>query len=394
MFENLVAQPNDKILALMNAFRADPRQDKIDLGVGVYRNADGQTPVMGAVKAAELRLWQDETTKTYTSMTGDAAFGSAMTKLMLGDAINNDRVASSATPGGTGAIRLALELVQMASPNATVWLSQPTWPNHPAILKYLKMPTRGYRYFDEETRGVDFDGMCADLEAVMPGDVVLLHGCCHNPTGANLSMTQWADVATLLIQSGALPLIDIAYQGFGDGLDADAAPLRLLAQSMPEVLVAASCSKSFGIYRDRAGLLMTITPGAAETSLAQENLAALNRMAYSFPPDHGTRLVGMILNDPALTAQWAAELETVRTDMLGLRQQLAHLLQDLTGSDRFAALAAHRGMFSLLKTTPEQVVRLRDEHGIYMVGDGRVNIAGLNAYTVPILAQALVACGV
>jgi aromatic-amino-acid transaminase len=299
-----------------------------------------------------------------------------------------------ATPGGTGAIRQALELIQLASPDATVWLSNPTWPNHPSIIRYLGMKMAEYRYFDDETRGVDFDGMKADLAGVKPGDIVLLHACCHNPTGANLTLPQWAEVADLLEKTGAIPFIDIAYQGFGDGLEADAAGLRLIASRLPELLIAASCSKNFGIYRERTGVLIAISPDAGMRAVVQGNLAFLNRQNFSFPPDHGARLVTMILNDPALRADWQAELEEVRLNMLSLRQQLADELRRLSGSDRFGFLAAHRGMFSRLGATPEQVERLRAEHGIYMVGDSRMNIAGLNAKTVPVLAKAIIDVGI
>lgn len=393
MFETLKPQPADKILALMAMFREDPRDTKIDLGVGVYKDATGLTPVMRAVKAAEKQLWDAENTKTYTGLAGEPAYHAAMAGLVLGAGYPADRLSAIATPGGTGAIRQALELIRLASPEATVWLPDPTWPNHASILAYLKMKSATYRYFDGETRAVDFSGMAEDLATVKAGDVVLLHGCCHNPTGANLNLTQWGEVADILSKRGAVPLIDIAYQGFGDGLDADAAGTRLIAERLPEVMIAASCSKNFGIYRERTGILMALT-APSQKAVTQGTLAFLNRQNYSFPPDHGARLVTMILTDDALRADWQAELEEVRLSMLGLREQLAGELRRLTGSDRFGFLAQHRGMFSRLGASPEQVERLRVEHGIYMVGDSRLNIAGLNAATVPILAQAIVDCGI
>ena len=235
MFTNLAPQPADKILQLVGMFRADPRSDKIDLGVGVYKDATGLTPVMRAVKAAEKSLWEAETTKSYTSLAGEPAFQAAMAALILGDAVASDRIAAAATPGGTGAIRQALDLVRMATPSATVWVSDPTWPNHLSILKYLGIKTRLYRYFDAESCGVDFRGLMADLAGAQAGDVVLLHGCCHNPTGANLTLPEWTEVARLLEKSGAVPLIDIAYQGFGDGLEPDAAGTRLIASRLPKL---------------------------------------------------------------------------------------------------------------------------------------------------------------
>jgi len=394
MFDHLTAQPKDKILMLMQMYKEDPRSDKIDLGVGVYKDASGTTPIMKAVKTAEQQLWQAETTKSYTGLAGDPGFLDAMADLVIGGAVSRDRIAAAATPGGTGAIRQALELVRLASPGATIWLSNPTWPNHPSIIRYLGLPIAEYRYFDNDSRAVDFDGMMQDIAKAKPGDVVLLHGCCHNPTGANLNLQQWAEVTDLLLKTGATPFIDIAYQGFGDGLEADAAGLRHLVAKVPEALVAASCSKNFGIYRERTGVLMAVSQAASGTAVAQANLAFLNRQNFSFPPDHGARLVTMILGDSALSETWANELEDVRQAMLGLRTQLATQLQNRSGSDRFGFLAQHRGMFSRLGATPDQVETLRKDFGIYMVGDSRMNIAGLNATTVPILAQAIVDAGI
>ncbi len=387
MFDALNPQPQDKILHLMQMLKDDPRADKIDLGVGVYKDATGLTPVMRAVKAAERHLWEAEKTKTYTGLAGDPAFNAAMVQLILGDGYT-DRAASVATPGGTGAIRQALELIKLASPTATVWLSNPTWPNHPSIIKYLGMPMAQYRYFDAASGGIDFAGLLADLDRVKAGDVVLLHGCCHNPTGANLDAAQWAQVADIMQARGAIPFIDLAYQGFGDGLDADAAPTRMIAAAFPEVIIAASCSKNFGIYRERTGVLIALSDPARRT-VTQGNLAFLNRQNYSFPPDHGARLVTMILADDALRADWMAELEEVRLNMLSLRQGLADALRLATNSDRFDFIAEHRGMFSRLGLTEPQVNTLREGHGIYMVADSRINIAGLNARTVPILASAI-----
>ena len=394
MLTNLQAQPEDKIMALMAAYRADTRENKIDLGVGVYKNAAGQTPVMRAIKAAEQQLWEAETTKSYTGLAGDPAYGRALSGLVLGDAVEAERLALAAQPGGTGAIHQAAELIKTANPDATVWLSAPTWPNHPAILRHVGLAMGEYRYFDNATRGVDFDGMMEDLKAAKAGDVVLLHGCCHNPTGANLTLPQWSELIALMQANGLIPLIDIAYQGFGDGLDKDAAATRLVAAAMPETLIAASCSKNFGIYRERTGLLMAISEKADQTALTQQNLTSLNRLNFSFPPDHGARLVTMILEDDALRADWMAELEEVRLGMLSLREQLASELRTRTGSDRFGFIAEHRGMFSRLGATPEQVAKMREDHGIYMVGDSRLNIAGLNQTTVPILAQAIAEAGV
>ena len=392
MFDALNPQPQDKILALIQMFKDDPRDGKIDLGVGVYKDATGNTPVMRAVKAAEQRLVEGQTTKAYTTLAGDPAFNAAACRMVLADAVGGDRVASVGTPGGTGAIRQAFELIRMASPKATVWLSNPTWPNHPSILKYLKMPMAEYRYFDASTGGVDFAGLLADLAGVRAGDVVLLHGCCHNPTGANLTLPEWQQLADLLEARGALPFVDLAYQGFGDGLEADCAPTRMIAARFPEVLIAASCSKNFGIYRERTGILIAVT-APARRAVVQANLAFLNRQNYSFPPDHGARVVTTILEDAGLAADWRAELEEIRLSMLGLRRSLADALRLATNSDRYDFIARHRGMFSRLGLSEAQVETLRLADGIYMVSDSRINIAGLNARSVPILAAAIAKLG-
>ncbi|MFI0395625.1 amino acid aminotransferase [Paracoccus jiaweipingae] len=394
MLSNLTPQPADKILELMGQYRADTRQGKIDLGVGVYKDATGHTPVMRAVKAAEKKIWESQDSKSYTALAGEADYRDALSGLILGDALDAGRVASAATVGGTGAVRQALELARMANPDVTVHVSNPTWPNHISIIKFMGLPLAEYRYFDAETRGVDFEGMKADIAKAKQGDLVLLHGCCHNPTGANLTLDQWAEVADLLEQTGAMPLIDLAYQGFGDGLEEDAAATRLIVSRIPETLIAASCSKNFGIYRERTGLLIAQGADGAARDLAQGSLAFLNRQTYSFPPDHGARIVATILNDAALAADWKAELEEVRQGMLKLREQLASELRNLSGSDRFDFIAQHRGMFSRLGTTPDKVQKLKDDFAIYMVGDSRLNIAGLNAETVPVLARAIIDAGI
>ena len=389
MFETLKEQAPDKIMLLAGLYRADERDTKIDLGVGVYKDAKGNTPIMRAVKTAEKQLWEQETTKKYVALIGDGGFHSTMADLVLGDAVARDRLAFAATPGGTGAIRQILELIKAASPEATIWMSNPTWPNHPAMIKNLGIPSQTYSYLDPQTQEVSFDTMMADLDGVKAGDVVLLHGCCHNPTGANLNKEQWGAVADLIEAKGAVPFIDIAYQGFGDGLSDDAYGTRLLAARFPEMLIAASCSKNFGVYRERTGLVIAISATPKATKLTQGMLSSLNRLNFSFPPDHGARLVTMVLSDDTLRTEWQTELEDVRTGMLKLRQQLADTLRQDTNSDRFDFVANHRGMFSRLGLTPEQVERLRTEYAIYMIGDSRFNVAGLNSTTVPVISKAI-----
>ncbi len=389
MLEALKPQPTDKIIELMGLYAADPRTDKIDLGVGVYKDADGKTPVMRAVKAAEARLLETQTTKSYVGLLGDLGFLDALRGVIFGDGAHTDRIVAAQTPGGTGAIRQLFELIRLGNPEARVFYSTPTWPNHPAILNYLGIPGRGYRYFDPATRAVDFEGMLADLAVLERGDVLVLHGCCHNPTGANLTLEQWRVLTNLLQKSGAVPMIDLAYQGFGDGLEADVAGLRYMAGQVPEMLLAASCSKNFGLYRDRVGAAFALTSAPNLTSVVRGNLAALNRLNYSFPPDHGAKVVEIILGDPALRADWMAELEGMRQTMLRLRRGLAEALRRSTNTDRFDFVDDHRGMFSLLGASPDQVQSLRKDYGIYMVGDSRVNVAGLPADRLDHLATAL-----
>ena len=394
MFNSLQQQPADKILALMQVYKEDPRENKIDLGVGVYKDASGQTPIMQSIKRAEHMLWETQDTKSYVGLTGTPEFSETMINLVLGDKFDKNLTASAATPGGTGAVRQAFELGKMANPNLRVFVSDPTWPNHLSILKYLGIPVEPYRYFDAKTRAVDFSSMMTDLENAKEGDLILLHGCCHNPTGANLKAPEWEAVIELLLKSGATPMIDIAYQGFGDGLEEDASGVRKLVSSVPETIIAASCSKNFGIYRERTGLLIVVSHDKDARDLNQSTLAFLNRQNFSFPPDHGARLVTMVLSDEELKRSWMEELEAVRTSMLSLRTQLATELEKLSGSNRFGFLADHRGMFSRLGASPEQVNELRENHAVYMVGDSRLNIAGLNSKTVPVLAKAIVDCGI
>ena len=394
MFNSLQQQPADKILALMQVYKEDPRENKIDLGVGVYKDASGQTPIMQSIKRAEHMLWETQDTKSYVGLTGTPEFSETMIDLVLGDKFDKNLTASAATPGGTGAVRQAFELGKLANPNLRVFVSDPTWPNHLSILKYLGIPVEPYRYFDAKTRAVDFSSMMTDLENAKEGDLILLHGCCHNPTGANLKAPEWDAVIEFLLKSGATPMIDIAYQGFGDGLEEDASGVRKLVNSVPETIIAASCSKNFGIYRERTGLLIVVSHDKDARDLNQSTLAFLNRQNFSFPPDHGARLVTMVLSDEELKISWMEELEAVRTSMLSLRTQLATELEKLSGSNRFGFLADHRGMFSRLGASPEQVNELRENHAVYMVGDSRLNIAGLNSKTVPVLAKAIVDCGI
>jgi len=378
MLEKFQPVPPDPILGLGQLFAADTRDGKIDLGVGVFKDAAGNTPIMSAVKKAEIVLHNSQTTKTYKGLGGDEAFRDSMRELVLGDSVSADRVATIQTPGGTGAIRQLYETIKKINGEATLWLSDPTWPSHIGIAKHMDMPMRSYSYFDSATSTVDFDAMMRDLGDVKPQDVVMLHGCCHNPTGANLDASQWDAVTDLLLAKGAIPFVDIAYQGFGDGLDADAAGLRAMASRVPEMLIAASCSKNFGLYRDRVGCAMAICETAAQHDVVSRNLAVLNRLNYSFAPDHGAALVAIILGDPTLRAEWETELGDMRDTMLSIRQNLADELRRQCNTDRFDFIATHRGMFSRLGLDKDSVEALREKHAMYVVGDSRINIAGLS----------------
>ncbi|MCB1354071.1 MAG: aspartate/tyrosine/aromatic aminotransferase [Rhodobacteraceae bacterium] len=394
MFEALKAPPPDKIIQLIGMYAADPRTEKLDLGVGVYKDPQGSTPIMRAVKAAEHRLWKEQETKTYLSVLGDKSFVTGMAGLILGDSVAPERIGGGQTPGGTGAVRQLAELVKRATPDATVWYSDPTWPNHPQILAHVGLAAKTYRYYDAEAGAVSFEAMCEDLKAAKAGDVVILHGCCHNPTGANLSLEQWQALTAQIGEQGLVPFVDLAYQGFGDGLEEDVAGLRHLAATLPEVMLAASCSKNFGLYRDRVGAAIVIGKDAEAAKVTEANIGALNRLNFSFPPDHGAKVVSLILHDAELRADWIAELEDMRLNMLTLRKGLAEALRREANSDRFDYIAVHRGMFTQLGGTLEKVAKLREEHGVYMVGTGRINIAGLPADGLDKLAKAIVAVGI
>jgi aromatic-amino-acid transaminase len=388
MFNRLAPPKLDPILKVMQLYRQDTRTEKADLGVGVYKDTSGITPVMRAVKAAEQRLVDTQDTKVYTALAGDPAFHDAMADLLLAGTVDKTRIAAAAATGGTGAVRLAMELIKAANPDATVWISVPTWPNHNLLATVTGVAWKPYRYYDAETGGIDRAGMWADLKQAKPGDVVLLHGCCHNPTGTDLNPDDWAEMARFLKANDLIPFVDIAYQGFGAGLDEDAAGLRYLASEMDRVIIAASAAKNFGLYRERAGIIMVLCP-EGETATVQGTLGALNRASISFPPDHGARIVQTILTDETLRAQWETELAEMRDRVNSLRRALADALRDACGSDRFGFLAEQRGMFSVLGGTDEQIARLREEFGIYAVGGGRVNMAGLTLETVPLVARAV-----
>ncbi|WP_119257351.1 amino acid aminotransferase [Shinella zoogloeoides] len=374
MFDALTRQPDDPLLALIGLFRADERAGKVDLGVGVYRDETGVTRVFRAVKEAERRLVETQQTKAYVGPEGDPVFLERLWALTTGEAGRGRATAGLQTPGGSGALRLAGDLMARTG-TRRIWLGLPTWPNHASIFTAAGLEVVTYPFFDIPSQAVLFERMMEALSGAAPGDAVLLHASCHNPTGANLNTEQWRAVAALVAERGLLPVIDIAYQGYGRGLDEDAAGLRILLSAVPEALVAVSCSKSFGLYRERTGAIYAVC-GSAETALTvRSNLAALARVSYSMPPDHGSAVVSMILGDEALMADWKAELESMRLRITAIRERLAAGL-----SKRWQVLTAIReqeGMFSLLPLEEADVMKLRAEHAIYMPTSGRINIAGL-----------------
>lgn len=391
MFETLTAAPPDKILHLSVLYRNDQRPQKMDLGVGVYKDTAGETVIMRAVREAEKRLYDGQKTKTYVSTAGDDGFNKAMLKLVFGADADFNRMFACQTAGGSGALRTIADLLKKARPDATVWMSDPTWANHPAILAAAHLKTALYPYFDAASGLVKFEAMLESLKGAKAGDIVLLHACCHNPTGANLTMEQWADVADLLVERDLFPFVDLAYQGFGDGLEEDAAAVRLLAGKVPEMAVATSCSKNFSVYRDRVGAAILMGKDADSVRIAGGQATAITRVLYSMPPDHAAAAVRIVLEDEALCADWKAELEDMRLRMLNLRKGFAEELRRQTNSSRFDFIAEHRGMFSRLGITEDQVNRLRDEFGIYMMGDSRFNVAGLKEDRLEELAKAIVA---
>ena len=390
MFETLKSVPEDPILGVTSAFRRDAASEKVDLGVGVYRDDSGNTPVPIAVRAAELAVLQSQTTKTYVSPVGNPGFNAQVTALVLGDVskARGGAVAAVQAPGGSGALRLGAELVKAASPDARVVVSDPTWANHIPLLGGTGLTIEKHAYYSTATHSVDFDAMDGALNKLPSGSVVVLHACCHNPTGADLSTTQWNRIAEILGARGLLPFVDLAYQGLAKDLEADAAPVRLLASKLPEMLVAVSCSKNFGLYRERVGALIVVTESHERSAISTGQLGRLARTLYSMPPDHGAAVVDRVLTDTSLRAQWVAELTAMAARINGLRGQLADALSLATQSD-FAWIKAQRGMFSKLDITPAMVTALRETHHIYTAPDGRMNIAGLHRDTVQRVAQAI-----
>jgi len=390
-FATIERVPGDPILGLMEAYARDPNPDKFDLGVGVFKDARGLTPVPAAVKQAEQRLVEQQPSKSYVGGHGDPAFGRLLSELVLGSGsplLAEQRAGATQTPGGTGALRLAAEFIAHCLPGRGVWLSDPTWPIHETLFAAAGLKVSHYPYVGADNR-LDVAGLLATLEHVPEGDVVLLHACCHNPTGFDLSQDDWRAVLEVVRRRQLLPLIDFAYQGFGDGLEEDAWAVRLFAQALPELLVTSSCSKNFGLYRERTGALLVCCHDTAKLQDVRSQLALLARNLWSTPPDHGAAVVAQILGDPALRKLWVEEVDAMRQRIAQLRQGLVQALEPHGLGQRFAHIAAQRGMFSYTGLTPEQVRQLRERHSVYMVGTGRANIAGADAGRLEQLAAAI-----
>jgi aromatic-amino-acid transaminase len=384
LFDALDDQPLDAMLTLLRQLRSDPRDGKIDLGIGVYGDGKGRTPVMQAVRQAERIVAEAQTTKAYVAAEGDARFVSLLAPIVL-DASRaaDERYCGMQTPGGTGALRLAAELIAHANPDARIWVGTPTWVNHYGLMRAAGLHVLEHPFFDQATQTVLFDEMMSALEAARAGDVLLLHACCHNPTGAGFTTDQWRVIADLCARKGLLPLVDIAYQGLGHGLEEDATDMRALLDIVPEALITASCSKNFGLYRERLGALWIKGSNAQAALRARATCMKVGRSMWSMPPDHGASVVRTILESHELTASWQAELTTMRARLNAMRAELARAVPQL------ASVAQQTGMFALLPLSREAVTELRTQHGIYMIENGRMNIAGLTSENLPRFAAAL-----
>ncbi len=368
---DLGAVRSDSLLNLISLAKTDLRPEKIDVGVGVFRDGEGRTPVMRAVKVAEKRLWEAQDSKSYLGGAGDTLFPELLKPIVLGEHAEDDRILGLQTPGGCGALRLAMQLVARANPSARVLIGMQTWPNHVPIAAGCGLEIAEYPYYDRDARRIRFDEMMAAVGGAAAGDLVLLHGCCHNPTGADLDLDQWRQVARVVAERGLIPLVDIAYQGLGRGLEEDAVGLRVILGACDEVLIAQSCDKNFSVYRDRVGCLFVKTASRKSSDVAMGHVLQIAREMWSMPPDHGGAVVRTILQDEALTADWRAELDDMRGRIITIRERLA------SADPQLAFIREQSGMFSMLPLTPEQVLELRERHAIYMADSGRFNVLGM-----------------
>lgn len=392
MFETIEMAPRDAILGLTEAYKTDPNPNKINLGVGVYKDPAGKTPVLQSVKLAEARIYQDEVTKSYLPIDGSPAYAAATQELLFGpehEIVSQQRAVTAQSPGGTGALRVAGDFIKRMYPEAAVWLSEPTWPNHPNVFASAGLRTATYPYFDAEENGVAFDEMLAAIREIPAGDVLLLHGCCHNPTGVDLSAEQWQQVADVVAERGILPLIDFAYQGFAAGLRQDATGPLVMAQSSPEMLIASSYSKNFGLYNERVGALTLVAKDKDAAQSALSHIKRCIRTNYSNPPAHGATIVQTVLTDSDLRTLWENEVKEMRDRINTMRHLFVETLNQKGVARDFSFIAQQRGMFSFSGLTPEQVVGLRDNYAIYIVGSGRINVAGMTEKNMDYLCEAI-----
>lgn len=392
MFEHVEPAPPDAILGLTDAFKQDSHPGKINLGVGVYKDDSGVTPTLACVKEAERRRLDSETSKAYFSITGLPEYGVAVQELLLGgdhEAVASRRTVTVQTPGGTGALRVAADFVQANLPGKSVWMSDPTWANHSHIFAAAGLKTATYPYFDAATNSLDFDAMLAGLSNIPSGDIVLLHACCHNPTGIDPTPEQWSQIGDVVSQRGLLPLVDFAYQGFGEGVTEDAVGLRSLARAGCEMLVCNSFSKNFGLYRERIGALSILAADAATAEVVLSQVKRTVRTNYSNPPAHGAIIVATILGDSALRQQWREELSGMRDRINGMRQRFVDVMQSKAPNHDFSFIGRQQGMFSFSGLSPVQVDELRTKHSIYIVGSGRINIAGITESNIDPLCTAI-----
>ncbi len=391
MFSKLTQLPADPILGLSVKFKADINPNKIDLGAGIYKDESGHTPVLSCVKTAERFRLENENSKAYLGSAGSALFNEKMTALILGDhkVISANRIRTISTPGGTGALRTAGEFIKTCTPGATIWVSNPTWANHQGVFTAAGLNVKTYPYYDYENNCLDFDGMLAALKEVSKDDAVLLHACCHNPSGMDLSKEQWQQVADVAKQVGFMPVVDMAYQGFGQDLDADAFGLRLMADTVDQMIICSSCSKNFGLYRERIGACSIIGKDSISADIINSVLLSVVRVNYSMPPAHGAAIVETILSSAELTTQWHGELKEMRDRINGMRQLLVEQLAANGVTRDFSFITKQNGMFSFLGIDKAQVQRLQDEFSIYIVGSSRISLAGISPDNVNYLTQSI-----
>jgi len=394
VFETLQMAPPDAILGLTEAFRADPNPAKINLSVGVYKDANGATPVLKSVKAAEQKLLETEDTKGYLGIDGSPEYGAVVRSLLFGEnhpILTGNRARTIQAPGGTGALRVAGELIAASYPRAKMWCSKPTWANHANIFSAAGLPVEFYPYINSTGDGLDFEALLAALKQIPAGDAICLHGCCHNPTGIDPTPAQWQEIAAVVKDRGLLPLVDFAYQGFGEGIEADAAGLHAIASAVDELLVCSSFSKNFGLYSERVGAFTMVAAGSDTADAVLSHAKRCVRANYSNPPRHGAAIVTTVLSDAELNQQWLGELADMRNRINGMRELFATTMKEQAPQHDFSFITRQRGMFSFSGLNPMQVDELKNTHAIYIVGSGRINVAGMNASNMPALCKAIAA---